>query len=154
MEIKKAKPEDGEKIQKLFQWTIENLSSSSLYSEEQLLVWKESGDTKEFWAQKINSDYFIIAHSANEELGFGSLTNNYEIDLLYISPLHQKKQVGSIIIQELIEEAKRRNYKRIYTDSSLIAKNLFLKHGFMIEKTYKKTSKKVLFENTILYLNL
>ena len=154
MEIKKAKPEDGEKIQKLFQRTIKNLSSSSLYSEEQLLVWKESSDTKEFWTQKINLDYFIIAYSANEELGFGSLTNNYEIDLLHVSPLHQKKQVGSIIVQELIEEAKRRNYKRIYTDSSLIAKNLFLKHGFMIEKTYKRTSKKVLFENTILYLNL
>lgn len=154
MEIKKAELKDCEKIKKLFQETIDSLSGTSLYTEKQLLVWRECGESKEFWMQKINSDYFIIACTINEEIGFASLTNNYEIDLLYVHPLHQKKHVGSLLLDELIQEAKRRNYKRIYTDSSLIAKNLFLKHAFKIEKTYTKTSKKVVFENTILYLNL
>ena len=81
---------------------------------------------------------YILALQNDEIIGFGALhiisPDLAEIRSLVVSPKHQKKGIGSAIVEELIIEAKELGLKKVF--SLTYAQRFFESLGFkMIEKS-------------------
>ena len=89
-----------------------------------------------------NSGAFFIASHGNEMVGMGALKRIddkiAEIKRMRVDINHQRKGIGSAVLQKLIERAKELDYKKLILDTSknqTAAKQLYEKFRF---KRYKK----------------
>lgn len=81
---------------------------------------------------------FLVAEENGKVLGYigcifvcgeGSITN------VAVSPLHRRRGIGSLLISELIENAKKEQIKALFLEvrcSNFTALELYKKHGFSI----------------------
>lgn len=68
----------------------------------------------------------------NEEIlvGFGDITSNNYLNMLYVYPDYQNQAVATIICDEL----EKHSTGTITVDASLAAKNFFIKRGYKVIK--------------------
>ena len=86
----------------------------------------------------INNDgEFFVASLDDTVIGMGALrkidSNTAEIKRMRVSIQHQRKGLGSTILEKLIERAKELGYKKLILDTSekqTAAKQLYEKFGF------------------------
>jgi putative acetyltransferase len=64
--------------------------------------------------------------------GFGSLTTDCNIEMLYTAVDAQGKGVASRLLAELESEARRRGNEWLVTDASLTALRVFERNGFEV----------------------
>jgi len=134
--IRNVIPVDLEKITSLFRDTITEINRRD-YNEEQIKVWAGGADKKDRWLKRISEQFFICAEAENSIIGFGSITKEGYLDLLYVHKDYQGKGVASSLLSEMIHFAKTNGVSEIVSDVSLTARNFFELNGFSILKEQK-----------------
>jgi putative acetyltransferase len=136
IKIRKATPKDLNSILELFVSTIKATCATD-YNPQQIEVWVASSQNPERWLKKIESHYFIVAEENHAIIGFGSLEENNNIDLMYVHHEHLRKGVAQIIFEDLEKEAKSHIISELIARVSKTAKPFFEKNGFVKVQTKK-----------------
>lgn len=131
--IRPAEPGDVPAISDLFRTTVLTVSIRD-YAPEQVAVWALQADFDFIWLEKIEQTHFLLAEIGHEPAGFGSLTTDCTIEMLYTSAHHQGKGVAKALLAALESEARRRGYDWLVTDASKTARPVFEKGGFVLVK--------------------
>jgi len=127
--IRQAFENDLVDIQKLFVDTISSVCIND-YNPYQIKVWTLSIEDTQRWLDKLSNQYFLIAQFGKRIVGFGSLDNNNDIDLLYVHKDFQGQGIANRLLVELEQEAKKHDAKTVTSAVSINAKSFFEKKGF------------------------
>lgn len=127
--IRLAELSDIPNIQALFRETVLQVNARD-YTEEQVSVWALQAELDFLWMEKLSETHFLLAILDGRLAGFGSLTTDCNIEMLYTAVDAQGKGVASRLLAELEAEARRRGYEWLVTDASLTARRVFERCGF------------------------
>lgn len=132
--IKRALETDLDAILSLYYDTVKIVNSEH-YSSEQIEAWLDDETRPERFAQKIKEQLFYVCKSDVEELlGFSSITEDGYLDLLYACNSHQRKGVGTLLLEQMLMAGKIQHLEKIEADVSLTAVPFFTSHGFEMVK--------------------
>lgn len=140
--IRKTNLNDLTEMQKMFVDTISDICKQD-YSPEQINVWTSSVENIARWVDKLNTQYFLVAISANKIVGYASLENNDYLDFLYVHKDYQRLGIASQLYNEIEKEAIKRNSAILFSDVSITAVPFFEKKGFRILEKCTKTVRDV-----------
>lgn len=131
MHIRQAELSDIPAIQALFRETVLQINVRD-YSQEQISVWALQADLDFLWMEKVEETHFLVAIMDGSLAGFGTLTPDCNIEMLYTAVHAQGKGVASRLLADLETEARRRGFEWLVTDASLTAKHVFERNGFEV----------------------
>ena len=139
IQIRTATISDLKNIQALFVDTIQNTCQND-YSRAEIQAWTASVKNADRWKTALKEQYFILAEIESNLVGIGSLKSGHYIDFMYTSHHYQGQGIASLLLTQLLSEAKRNHSEIVSSDVSITAKPFFLSQGF---KVIRKNENKV-----------
>lgn len=136
MDFIKATTENADSIHKLVQHTIKKIYPA--FYQKEIVEFFCSLHSKNNILKDIECENVYILTEHNQIIGTGSYENNH-ITRVYVNPEFQKQGYGTFIMQMLENEISK-HYDFAYLDSSLPAKNMYIKRKYI---TIKKEKYKV-----------
>lgn len=133
MEIRNYIISDCEKILRLFYDTVHTVNAKD-YNRQQIDVWAPKNANLALWENKLASQNTIVAVEGGALLGFGSITQDGELDLLYVQKDNIAKGIGTELCNEL---EKRCTASEIIVYASITAKPFFEKCGYKVLRDNK-----------------
>lgn len=120
---------DTERLQDLLAQSVEELTQDE-YDDDQRLAWISAAADAEAFAARLKGNVTILVEQDGEILGFASLKNNREIDLLYVHPFASGQGVGSNLLDAIERLAKARGAEALIVDASDTAHEFFSRRGY------------------------
>lgn len=137
MLIRKASEKDIPAITQLFKETIEAVNSKD-YNGEQIKVWSAGHIYTDRWINRLTSQYFIVAVIDEVIVGFGSITPEGYLDMMYVHKNYQGIGIAYALVDELLANASKNNLSIVTSDVSITAKPFFEKKGFTVVTPQRK----------------
>jgi putative acetyltransferase len=123
-------PTDTVRLQDLFAQAVEELTQED-YDEDQRLAWiSRAADAVEF-AKRLSTNLTLVVERDGELLGFASLKDNTEIDMLYVHPFAIGEGVATTLLDALERLAMARGAKTLTADVSDTAHDFFQSRGYL-----------------------
>jgi len=122
-------PADVVRLQDLFAQSIEELTQDD-YDEEQRLAWMSRAADAQAFAQRLARNVTLVVERDGEILGFASLKDNKEVDLLFVHPYAAGEGVGTTLLDALERLAKARGAEVMTADVSDTAHDFFEARGY------------------------
>ena len=134
-----SKPTNGlvKQLTELFSETVHSVNTSN-YTNEQLSIWAPKIINPEKWMDRINNNYLIIAKNGNDPIGFGELTSDGCIDMLYVDKNYLRKKIGQQLLEYITIKAQNEGINEILVESSITARPFFEIQGFNLIKKHVK----------------
>ena len=131
IQIRQAKEEDLSSIYRLVQ-NVVAISYDGVYPPEAIEAFQNHHSEEQIRTDSTNG-YTIIAEYNNEIVGTGTL---YEANIrrLYISPRHQRKGIGRLIMQELEKKALAEKLATLDLGASLVSRQFWESLGFVVQR--------------------
>jgi putative acetyltransferase len=126
-------PQDVTLLTELFVNSVLELGVED-YGEEELSAWAAVAEDEEAFAARLAPLLTLIAFVKGEEAGFVSLKDNAVIEMLYVSPDHAMKGIGTALVRAVETLAGHRGVKTISVDASDMAEPLFKKLGYIAQR--------------------
>lgn len=137
MELKRFEKNMVNEIVSLFRETVLTINVKD-YSEDQVKAWAGNSQTMDEWADRLEKSLAYVGLMDEEIVGFGNLSDNGLIDLLFVHKNHQAEGIGSMIVNQLEADAVLHNINHLTTEASITAKAFFLAHGYQVQKEQSK----------------
>lgn len=122
-------PADVGRLQDLLAQSIEELTQDD-YDEEQRIAWMSGAADAQAFAQRLASNVTLVVERDGEILGFASLKDNKEIDLLFVHPYAAGDGVGTTLLDALERLAGARGAEAVTADVSDTAHDFFESRGY------------------------
>lgn len=126
-------PADLRSCAEIFRAAIQ-ISASDDYGEDQLEAWAAKADDVETFGARLRSALTLVALIDHAPVGFASLRDDKELDLLYVDPRFGRHGVGSALIDALTRLATGRGAELVTAEVSDTARPLFERHGFVAQR--------------------
>ena len=126
-------PADTPVLAAIFAAAVEQLTDDD-YSEAQQEAWAAVADEEESFGKKLASELTLIATLQGSPVGFASLKDNIEIDMLYVHPSVAGQGVGTLLCDALERLASGRGAKSLSVDASDTAADFFRKRGYAAQQ--------------------
>jgi len=123
-------PEDVPLLAEIFRASIEELTAED-YSEAQQEAWAETADDLEAFGARLAGELTLVATFAGSAVGFASLADNRNIDMLYVHPAAAGQGAGAMLCDALEKLAAARGAKELAVEASDSARGFFEKRGFV-----------------------
>ena len=133
MNIRNATSVDVPAIVALFQQTILEATAHH-YSNQQRQVWAARGTNITRWEERIAIQHFLLAEQQDQLVGFGSITSEGYLDVLYVHHAYQDKGIATRLLTALETWAEGRGLTKIIADASITARSFFERRGFSTVK--------------------
>ena len=117
------------------------------YTQEQLDMWAPEQVDTEKWRNRIENNFVVIVENENKIVGFGELSPEGCIDMLYVHKDYLRRGIGKELLDLMVEKARELNILEIFTEASITSKPFFESQGFKIVKKQVKTFNNVNFIN-------
>ena len=129
IKIRKATYQDCEALCEIHVSAIRELGRTH-YSEEEIDVWSR-GRTPGRYEKHISERDVIIAENKSIPMGFGTLDlATGELVQLYVHPKYARKGIGTLILEELMNMARKAGLGEMHCFSSLNAEAFYISAGF------------------------
>lgn len=125
--IRDAAPDDDERLIALFRASVREAARRD-YSEAQVRAWAPDAIDAAAWRVRLSGQRVFVAELAGELAGFAALEADGHLDMLFVSPAHQRRGVGSALLAA-VEAA---GPWPIVTEASLTARPLFAARGYRV----------------------
>lgn len=102
------------------------------YTPEQLNAWSSSDHDALAWARRMQDIRPFVAELAGAIVGYADVQPSGHIDHFFVSPDFARQGVGSLLMQQIHEEAARQGIAELTSDVSLTAQPFFARSGFEI----------------------
>jgi len=122
-------PVDVARLQDLAAQSIEELTQDD-YDEDQRLAWMSRVADAQAFAQRLARNVTLVVETEGEILGFASLKDNREIDLLFVHPYAAGEGVGTTLLDALERLAAARGTEVLTADVSDTAHDFFESRGY------------------------
>lgn len=127
---------DTLKAAQLFYETIHAVNKFD-YSSKQLEAWAPTvepfhSESKQRIIDKLSNQYSVAAKECGLLIGFGSLDENHDVDMLYVHKDRQQQGIASRILSNLEQEARNHGKTEIATFASITARTFFTKQGYQV----------------------
>jgi len=123
-------PADVPLLADIFRASIEELTAED-YSEAQQEAWAETADDLEAFGARLAAELTLVATFAGSAVGFASLADNRNIDMLYVHPAAAGQGAGAMLCDALEKLAAARGAKELAVEASDSARGFFEKRGFV-----------------------
>ena len=134
MNIRRYQTGDHREIAELFYRSVHE-SCGRDYTKQQREAWAPTPVDNEKWKRRCDGKKPFLVVEKDQILGFAELENDGHIDCFYVHPEHQKKGVGSFLLNHLENVAGKKGIKKLFAEVSLTAKTFFEGRGFKIVRT-------------------
>ena len=126
--------EDFTSAAKLFFDTVHTINIHD-YTQEQLDAWAPQWDEcRARIVRKLSGQQTIGIKECGILIGFGSLDNEGNVDMLYVHKNRQSQGIGKIILMELERLASERGSRSIALFSSITARSFFESAGYVADR--------------------
>lgn len=126
--------EDFTRAAKLFFDTVHTINIHD-YTQEQLDAWAPHCDEhREGIVRKLSGQQTVGIKECGILIGFGSLGNKGNVDMLYVHKDRQSQGIGKIILMELERLASERGSRSIALFSSITARSFFESAGYVADR--------------------
>jgi putative acetyltransferase len=122
-------PADVARLQDLLAQSIEELTQDD-YDEEQRVAWMSQAADAQAFAQRLAKNVTLVVEQDGEILGFASLKDNKDVDLLFVHPYAAGDGVGATLLDALERLAKARGTEVMTADVSDTAYDFFEARGY------------------------
>lgn len=153
MEVRKYRPGEEGALREVFRSAI-MINAAPYYDRAQLEAWAPEECDAERWRARIEGIAPFVVVEAGELIAYGDLQEDGYIDHFFVAGGWGGRGVGSFLLAHLIEEARRRGTRRLYSDVSLAAQPLFIKRGFAVVLRKTALIRGVALENALMELLL
>ena len=92
----------------------------------------------------------IVALIDNKIVGFAELENNGHIDCFYCHHEHQGCGIGSALMREIEDRARKNKINKIFAEVSITAKPFFESKGFIVKKEQSVTIRGIALTNFVM----
>jgi putative acetyltransferase len=123
-------PADVPLLAEIFRASVVELTAED-YSEAQQEAWAETADDLEAFGARLAAELTLVATFAGSAVGFASLADNRNIDMLYVHPAAAGQGAGSMLCDALEKLAAARGTKELAVEASDSARGFFEKRGFV-----------------------
>lgn len=131
MHVRRYKPGEEEKLWQIY-FDTTHIINGRLYTKAQTERWAPKNQNMNEWQKRIEQRNPFVALQNNEIIGFAELEPNGHIDYFYAHHLWQGKGVGTMLYKAIETEAIYQKMPKLFAEVSLLAKEFFLKHGFVL----------------------
>ena len=131
MRIRKATVRDVSSVIILFQQTILQATTRD-YSQGPREAWAARGNDSARWRERIATQHFLVAEQEDDLLGFGSITSDGYLDVLFVHHAHQGQGIATRLLIALEAWANQQELPEITTDASITARSFFARHGYQV----------------------
>jgi putative acetyltransferase len=126
-------PADVPLLAEIFRASIEQLTADD-YSEAQQEAWASAADDEAQFGARLANALTLLATLDGSPVGFASLANGDQIDMLYVHPVVAGRGVGTLLCDALEKLAQARGVKRLTTDASDTARPFFERRSYTPEQ--------------------
>ncbi len=134
MKIRPALLHDCDQIASLRKDTIRHVNSKD-YPEEMLDQWSSSANVEAF-TNNADSCKRWIAEDNDKIIGFCEHDLEGELSRIYVHKDYLRKGIGTALLKVAEDSLKQYGYNEIYIESTITAKDFYLKNGYrIIEQT-------------------
>jgi len=136
MQIIEYSSKSANELADLFHNSVHSINTL-IYSIEQKNSWAPLPIDYVKWANRfdLKKPYMLIIN--HEVAGFIELEPDGHIDCVYVAPKYERKGVATKLLNHVIYTAKSKGLKKLHVESSIVAKPLFEKLGFIVENENK-----------------
>lgn len=104
------------------------------YSPEQVQAWALPGHRdSETWNREMCERHSLVATVNGDVAGFSDVAPDGYVDMMFVSPQHQRQGIAHRLLGEIETEARRLGATELYADVSITARPFFERHGFIVE---------------------
>ena len=109
-------------------------TASADYTAEQVQAWAQPGrrDVGTWHAAMLARDS-IVATIGGELAGFSDVSPDGYVDMMFVSPRHQRRGVARQLLAHLEAHARCAGTPGLSADASITARPFFERHGFTVE---------------------
>ncbi|KFZ38710.1 histone acetyltransferase [Shewanella mangrovi] len=133
MKIQRYSAHQADEIARLFHLAVHAIDSS-IYNQAQKNAWAPTPIDYQRWRARLAQKQPLVAMIEDRITGFIELDGDGHIDCTYTHPDFQRRGVAAALFEQLLQEAKQRQLKRLYVEASLLAKPFFEQRGFSLIK--------------------
>ena len=90
-------------------------------------------EADEFDDADANSSHVLVFSEKRDAVGTGRIEATGKIARLAVIAEYREKGVGTLILERLIEEARNRNFDRVFLHAQIHALDFYMKYGFVSE---------------------
>jgi putative acetyltransferase len=136
--IRKFELRDLDECISLFRNTIHAINAKD-YNESQLAAWAPNNIDRDIWEKKFTESIALVAEMNTEIVGFGNITHQGYVDMLYVHKNFQRQGVAKEILGKLESLASDTNSHYFATEASITARPFFESMGYhVLEKQTKE----------------
>lgn len=136
MKIIEYSSDHAKEVTEIFYQSVHAIDNR-IYCESQKQAWAPLPIEYKKWAKRLELKRPYLLLINDKIAGFIELESDGHIDCFYVSPYFQRKGVASTLLNYLINSAKNLGLNTLYVEASLVAKPLFVKFGFLVNKENK-----------------
>jgi putative acetyltransferase len=133
MQIRKFKPGEETELWHLFHDSVHHISTE-LYTSEQLLAWSPHQFDADKWRARMRGiSPFVVEHE-KKLIAYADVQASGYVDHFFVHHLWQRRGVGNLLMQIIVQVAKQDQIDRLFSDVSVAARPFFEHWGFVVEK--------------------
>ena len=125
--------EDAPMLAAIFRASIEELTEDD-YNPAQQEAWAAAADDETAFGERLAKHMTLIATLEGSPVGFASLEDNKNIDMLYVHPAVAGQGVGAMLCDALEKLAAARGASHLTVEASDSALEFFRHRGFTAER--------------------
>ncbi len=129
--IRLAKVQDANAISYLVKKSIENTNKDA-YTQQQIENWKKSYRIATV-KKRMDTHTYFCAFIGKKLVGVVGIRED-ELVGMYVSIFKRKRGVGIVLLNHLEKFAMNKGLKQLVLNSTINAKEFYLKHGFRLKK--------------------
>lgn len=103
------------------------------YTVEQVSAWAPDDIDLGAWSVRRASAHTLVAEEAGRILGFGDLTDDGLLDMLFVHPDAANRGVARLLVTEVVNIARNLGITTITTHASRTARPAFERFGFVVD---------------------
>lgn len=133
-QIRNFRPQDAEALADLFHASVREIGIRG-YTAEQVAAWSPARpDPARYLRQAEGRTFLVAVNDDGEPIGYGDVELDGHIDHLFCRPDVVGTGVGSAILRELELSARSSGIAMLYVEASEVARPLFERKGFTVER--------------------
>jgi putative acetyltransferase len=131
-------------------YTAIHLVASRNYTAEQVQAWAPQDLDVTLWRDKIRSIKPFVAELDRKVVGYADVQSSGYIDHFFVSGLHPRKGIGSLLMRRILSEAEGRGIATLTSDVSRTAQPFFERFGFAIVEQRNPVLRGVVVPNALM----
>ncbi|MGE0080170.1 MAG: GNAT family N-acetyltransferase [Thiohalomonadaceae bacterium] len=128
MRIRAYRPDDLESVLQVFFLAVHE-GARHVYTPRQLNAWAPPEPDRARWTARLSGAGSFVCESDGTVVGFGRMTQDGLVDLLYVHPAWQRRGVASALLAHMLARSPARELRTL---ASLAARPFFEHHGFRV----------------------